>query len=232
MTVSVTRVYPKGVSRSTERHIMADMLQSKALNATNRRATLSQGAHRSAFRISTRVVGPGAEFVLSIVTRTRPGLSTSFGGVLNESPLIDLAGLVQMTDQLAEQIARDGQRLDSLNATLELLKDDPIPPTPRPRPRLKTLKLPAGMAREQPTAIPAARPELDPPVQDRAVPTTRKNWTWTLKGAKNMLERLRRIGRAAEGHYLSLGTNDPLPGEERGRPGDRSEACGPTSEPA
>ena len=188
---------------TADRQITAYMLQSKALNATNRRAMLSQGAHRSGFRILTRVVGPGWSSYCD--RNTRPPRSVNLlGGVLSESPQIDLAGLVQTADQLAEQIARDRQRLDSLNATVELLKDDPMPPTPRPGPKLKTLKLPAGMGREQPTAIPAVSPEPDPPVQDRAVDNMQA-LDVDFKGAKNMLERLRRIGRAAEGHYLSLG---------------------------
>ena len=80
-------------------------------------------------------------------------------------------------------------------------------------PKLKTLKLPAGMGREQPTAIPAVSPEPDTPVQDRAVDNMQA-LDVDFKGAKNMLERLRRIGRAAEGHYLSLGDHDSLLGAD------------------
>ena len=208
---------------TADRQITAYMLQSKALNATNRRAMLSQGAHRSAFRILTRVVGPGWSSYCD--RNTRPPRSVNLlGGVLSESPQIDLAGLVHTADQLAEQIARDRQRLDSLNATVELLKDDPMPPTPRPRPKLKTLKLPAGMGREQPTAIPAVSPEPDPPVQDRAVDN--------MAGAGRGLQGSQEHAGAATTHRASGGGALPEPGDHDSLPGANADGQGDVPKPA
>ena len=123
---------------------------------------------------------------------------------MSESPHVDLAGVEQMAEQLAEQIAGNRQVLASLIAAIELLKGDHAPPAPRPGPKRKTLRVPAGMFRSQLVAVPAVSSEPNPPVQDRATDNM-QGLEVDFTGCRNMLERLRRIGRACEGHYLSLG---------------------------
>lgn len=97
-----------------------------------------------------------------------------------------LTDLVDQAEQLTAQIAVLQQQRDALRITAELLSRDAL-----------DTAFPTN-------DIPEPPPRDDPPHNSLPIDNM-ENLDVDFTGTRNMLERLQRLGRAAEGHYLSLG---------------------------
>lgn len=106
-----------------------------------------------------------------------------------------LTDLAVQADRLAAQIDQLTLQRDALLITEQLLRDGAVDTADTPDPPTDTV-VPDNDA--------PAPPLQDPPINNLPIhhlEGLRVDFT----GARNLLERLRRIGRATEGHYLSLG---------------------------
>ena len=108
-----------------------------------------------------------------------------------------LADLEAQDDRLTAQIEQLTAQRDALRITADLLQDsvgDAVPPASH------TLDQPL---QDLPPPVPPPQDDL-PPVNTRAIDKL-EDLQVDFSGSRNLLERLRRLGRAAEGNYLSLG---------------------------